>query len=221
MDLEAATSKPAVRAALCRLRAGHCAGEHQHTPGGGTDAGDPSDPMAHRDRLLQKDKTGETGDPEQVHDTAKEQEAHQEPAASQTIGAVLQAHVEGSEWAGPPPLGKKAQGRAAVPQADALDRAELPHASGEEDRATEPVARRRHHRRQQVNLLQSPLQSGCERAEAAPGREIAGGEDPGRPVRTILTLLCAVDAREEEQFIWGLSISMAPLQAWAGNVLAT
>jgi hypothetical protein len=78
--------------------------------------------MAHLDRLLQQDKTGETGDPEQLHDAANEQEAHQEPATSQAIGAVLEAHAEGPEPAGPPLLGKKAQGRAAMPRANALDR---------------------------------------------------------------------------------------------------
>jgi hypothetical protein len=46
-----------------------------------TKAGDSSDPAAHRDRLFEQDETGKTSDPEQGHDAAKEQQAHQEPAA--------------------------------------------------------------------------------------------------------------------------------------------
>jgi 5-methyltetrahydropteroyltriglutamate--homocysteine methyltransferase len=58
-----------------------------------------------------------------------------------------------------------------------------------QDCATEPVVRRCHHRAQQVELLQSPLQSGGERAEAAPGRKVSGGEEAGGHVRTMLSFL--------------------------------
>src|SRR5438128_8344815 len=104
----------------CRLRGAHRASEHHHTPGSDTDTRDPAKPVAHRDRLFQQDEASQAGNPKQVHDAAEEQKAHQEPAASQTIGAMLEPHVEGTEWAEPPLLGKKAQGRAAMSQADAL-----------------------------------------------------------------------------------------------------
>src|SRR6266480_222218 len=90
--------------------------EHQHTPDGKTDTSDPSEPVAHRDRLFQKDEAGEAGDPEQVHDAAEEQKAHQEPAAAEAVSAVLEPHAEGSEAAGPPLLSEEAQRRAAVAQ---------------------------------------------------------------------------------------------------------
>jgi hypothetical protein len=62
---------------LGRLSAARGTGKHYDTPGCGSDAGDP---MAHRDHLFQQDEGGEAGDLEQVHDAAKEQQAHQEPA---------------------------------------------------------------------------------------------------------------------------------------------
>src|SRR5271166_1062839 len=74
----------------CRLRAAHCPSEHHRTPGSEGDAGDPAEPVAHRDRFFQQNEAGKAGNPEEIHDAAKEQQAHQEPAAPQAIGAVLE-----------------------------------------------------------------------------------------------------------------------------------
>src|SRR6516162_4076093 len=115
------------------LRANRRGSEHQHAPEGGADTGEPTDPMAHWDRLFEQNETGETGNPKEVHDAAEEQEAHQEPAASQAIGAVLEPHAKGAAWARPPLLGEEGERRAAVPQAHAFDRGELPCAGGDED----------------------------------------------------------------------------------------
>src|SRR5438270_4333287 len=104
--------------------------------------------MAHWDRLFQKYEASHAGNPEQIHDAAEEQEAHQEPAATQAISAVLEPHAEGTETSRPPLLRKKAQRRAAVAQADALEWGQLPQAGRNQDGAAEPVVRRGHHRAQ-------------------------------------------------------------------------
>src|ERR1700730_12281579 len=110
------------------------------------DAGDPGKPVAHRDRFCQQNEAGKAGNPEQIHDATEEQQAHQEPAAPQAIGAVLEPHAEGAEPAMAPTLDKKAQWRAAMPQAHPFDRGELPYAGGDKDGTAKPIARCHHHR---------------------------------------------------------------------------
>ena len=56
--------------------------------------------MAERQGLLDQHEDRQPTNPEQVHHAAEKQQRHQEPAAAEAVGAVLQAHAEGAK---PPP----------------------------------------------------------------------------------------------------------------------
>src|SRR3954452_15781488 len=79
--------------------------------------------------LLKQHVDRESADPEGVHDTAHEQQRHQEPAATEAVGAMDQAHSECTCQPGPPIGGKEADGRAAAAQAGLLQGGELIKAS--------------------------------------------------------------------------------------------
>jgi hypothetical protein len=46
--------------------------------------------------LLQQHENRKTDDPVQIHHAAKEQQQHQEPAATKAKRAVLNAHMQGA-----------------------------------------------------------------------------------------------------------------------------
>src|SRR3954465_2620734 len=80
-------------------------------------ATDSTQPWTAWGELLKQHVEGESADPEWVHPPAHEQRRHQEPAATEAVGAGNQAH---SEWAcqpGPPVCSQEVDRRAAAAQA--------------------------------------------------------------------------------------------------------
>src|SRR6202790_2904825 len=56
-------------------------------------AGGAAEPVAERQQLLTCDIEGDAGNPDEVHDTADEQQRHQEPATAEAVAAVPKPHA--------------------------------------------------------------------------------------------------------------------------------
>ncbi len=54
--------------------------------------------MAYRGHLLQEHEAREPHNPIEIHHPAEEQKAHEEPAATDTIRAMFQAHTERTQF---------------------------------------------------------------------------------------------------------------------------
>lgn len=80
------------------LRAGRAPKCPQHPCAGKNhrNAGNFRDPMPCGSDLLSKNENGQSGDPNEIHDSAGKEEAHEEPAATQTIKAMVPAEPKGT-----------------------------------------------------------------------------------------------------------------------------
>src|SRR5262245_51541077 len=82
--------------------------------------------------LLEEDEHRKGGNPRYVHHAAHEEQAHDGPATSDTVGAVGQAHPEGAPATLPPTREHEPERRLTVCQAGVLPRRDLVEAGDDE-----------------------------------------------------------------------------------------
>ena len=91
---------------------------------------DVAEPMSGRDRLFQQHEQGEPGDPIEGHYAAHEQQPQQEPAATDTVRAVLKPHPNGASGAPPPMRSQESDRMSTVTQAGLFDGGQLVESRG-------------------------------------------------------------------------------------------
>ena len=112
---------------------------------------------------------------------------------------MVQPHEHGAADALAPIGQDEAHGRAAVGEADILDRRPLEYPSRDEQRAAEDGTGAGHHRRQQRGALQPPLNQRRQDTEPDPYQEVAAQKHGGGNVRILALTAAPVDGGEGEK----------------------
>ena len=166
----------------CPLVCSSYRGQRQ-TPCDQCDTRCTAEPMPQRNCLLQQHESSQADDPVKVHHAAKEQQRHQEPAAPETVRAMLQPHAQGAPAPGRQLPIRKPSGERQWRRHTVFIGVSCHRPAPTRMRGAEPDVGRLQHRRHQPGRLHRPLQAGSDDAESAPSDQVAGGERAGRQGR--------------------------------------
>ncbi len=131
-------------------------------------------------QLFGQDENRKSGDPEQIHDSAYEQQRHQRPAAADAINPVANAQGKGTfDIAFEPahPL-QEGEWRLALREARIFQRQPLVQTGNQQKTSDQKTIFGNQHRRNQCSPCKGGLRQACNRGEGGPGSNVAPANQP-------------------------------------------